>query len=318
MPARKPPARKPQPSASRARLKVLAAGDEPAFLAFAIELLASKQRLDREAALEALVERPLAGARDAMRALYFELDSDGLKRDQGGPQRAAIVRYMLAQPLPSDADIAIIAAECVEIMQGEDVTTGLRVLGMRLLAHVAPDVFPYFAIEQLDETKPWRQPRDDGEPTTTALGLLAATGQLATIYQWLIGPGRTSPNLVRAFEAFTDAPPTIIRRYVEGDVTIALRREDETLLTAFCEAIVQLELSEAYPAIASVMFGKVSEELYAYLALLLAGTNRLGLLSVLDEQLRSGRRPKLIIDALRVRTTPEQQAIIDRWERRGE
>jgi hypothetical protein len=159
-------------------------------------------------------------------------------------------------------------------------------------------------------------PRDAGEPAATALRLLAATGNLAAIYQWLIGPGRGSPNLVRAFEAFSEAPPEIVRRYVQGEVAVALRREDETLLTVFAEAIVQLELEGAYGGISMIMAAKISDELYAYLAVLCAGTNRAPLLAILERELHAGRRPKLIVEALRVRTTDEQQAIIERWERR--
>jgi hypothetical protein len=147
--------------------------------------------------------------------------------------------------------------------------------------------------------------------------LLSATGNFAAIYQWLLGPGHGSPNLVRAFEAFSEAPPEIVRRYVEREVTVALRREDETLLTVFAETIVQLELAGAYGAISMMMAAKISDELYAYLAMLCAGTNRSPLLALLEQQLHAGRRPNLILDALHVRTTDEQRAIIERWEERS-
>ena len=62
------------------------------------------------------------------------------------------------------------------------------------------------------------------------------------------------------------------------------------------------------------MFARVSDELYAYVAMLLAGTNRPALLSILEDQLHRGRRPNLVVEALRVRTTPEQEAILRRWE----
>ena len=132
------PPRKPRPSADRARLKVLAAADDAAFLAFALELLASDQRLDREAALEALAERPLAGARDAARALYFDLDADGLKRDQGALQRGAIVQILRATGDVRDAEIAVRAADTREVVFGEDITWRLRVQGLIMLAELAP------------------------------------------------------------------------------------------------------------------------------------------------------------------------------------
>jgi hypothetical protein len=306
-------ARKPRASADRARLKVLAAGDEKAFLAFALELLESSQRLDREAALEALVERPVSGARDVLRRLYFELDGDGAKRDQGAIQRASIVRYLMEHAHPRDADIAARASETVEIIFGEDVTYGLRSLGLRHLARVSPELMPYYAVELLDPPE-GRQPRDDGEPATTAIRLLAGTGNLAALYYWLRS-GNAGINLVRAFEAFTEAPPEIVRRYVEDAIETAVRRQDEQLLTVFAETIVQLELEGAYEAIGTVFSAKISDELYAYLAMLFAGTNRKPLLAILEEQLHRGRRPKLIVEALSVRPTDEQRAIIARWEK---
>lgn len=307
-------ARKPRASADRARLKVLAAGDETGFLAFALELLASPQRLDREAALEALIDRPVDGARDALRKLYVQLDEDGIKRDQGATQRSAIVRYLMEHSHPHDADIATRASETVEILFGEDVTYGLRSLGLRLLARASPELLPYYAVELLDPPE-GRQPRDDGEPATTAIRLLASTGHLATLYYWL-RTGNAGTNLVRAFEAFTDAPPEILRRYVESEIATAIRRQDEQLLTVFAETIVQLELEGAYEAIGSVFAARVSDELYTYLAMLFAGTNRKPFLAILEDQLHRGRRPKLVVEALSVRPTDEQRAILERWEER--
>ena len=96
--------------------------------------------------------------------------------------------------------------------------------------------------------------------------------------------------------------------------TPALRRQDDALTTVLAEAIVQREMAASYDALASMLDAKISDELYAYVAMLLAGTNRTALLSILEHELRRGRRPRMIVDALRVRTTPEQAAILQRWE----
>jgi len=58
----------------------------------------------------------------------------------------------------------------------------------------------------------------------------------------------------------------------------------------------------------------IDSRLDAYVAMLLAGTNRTPLLAILEDQLHRGRRPKLIVEALRVRPTAEQVAILQRWE----
>lgn len=309
------PPRKPRPSADRARLKVLAAADDAAFLAFALDLLASDQRLDREAALEAIVERPLPGARDALRTLYVDLDADGLKRDQGALQRGAIVQILRAIADVRDVGIAVRAADTREVAFGEDITWRLRVQGLIMLAELAPEMFPYYAIEHLDDVT-----LTETEPAGTAFQLLAATENFAPIYGWLRSPSRPeSPQLVaRVFELFAAAPASIVRRFVEHEAASAVRRQDEALCTVLAEAIVQLELEASYPMLAALLGAKISGEMYAYLAMLLAATNRPPLLAILEEQLHGGRRPKLIAEALRLRPTPEQQAILDRWERAGD
>jgi hypothetical protein len=306
------PARKQQPNAARARLDVLAASDDEAtFLRVALETLASAKRLDREAALEALANRPLPGARDAASKLYLELDQDGLKRDQGCGMRGNIVLILTAIADSRDTPIAVRASETSEKVFGDDVAYGLRMRGLQMLARIAPDVFPYYAIERLDDATPY-----DDEPAATAIRLLAATGNHAALYGWLRGPGMESPNLIRAFDALSDAPPEIVRRFVDGAVETAIRRQDETLCTVLAEAIVNLEMDGAYPAIGGIMSGKVTDELYTYLAMLLAATNRDSLLAILEQQLNHGRRPKLILQALNVRPTDEQRAIVARWESR--
>jgi hypothetical protein len=299
---------------SGSRLTILATTDERAFLRLAREMLASKQRLDREAALAALVEHPLPGARDAMHDLYARLHAGAPKSDHGGNQRASILRYLLKQPHPTDASFGALASESYERdSSGDDNTYNLRLLGLRLIGHVmTPEVVRFYAAEHLDD----RSPHED-EPAKTALRLLADTGGHATIYYWLLGAARDSPNLLAAFEALAEAaPPDIVRRYIERQMSVALASNDESLCMSFAEAIVKLELQAAYPALRSIMDTKISDELYSYLAMLLAATNRPELLEILETQLRPGGRIRLVLQALQVRTTPEQQAIIDRWEQR--
>lgn len=307
MPARKP---RSTPNAARARLTILAAsGDDAAFEAVLRELLASKQQLDREAALGALAERPLPALREALRALYAYLDEDPMKRDQGAAQRALIVRILREFDDHRDAEIGVRAVGTREVAFGEDIAWTLRAQGLRLLAGVAPDAFPYYAVELLDDDK-----GIDGEPANTAFRLLAATGNYLSVYQWLVSASPESPYLAYAFELFADGPPEIVRRFIDGTIETAIRRADERLCTLLAEAIVNREIEASYATLARIMSAKLSDELYAYLAVLLASTNRPPLLAILEEQLHRGR-PRLILDALRVRTTPAQQAIIDRWER---
>ena len=301
---------KKRPAAAElSRLTVLAAGDERTFAAYAIELLRTNSRLTREAALTALADRPVAAARDALRELYFELDEDGAKRDQGAAMRVGIVRVLATIGDVRDTEIAVRATDAFEEILGDDVSWPLRVHGLRMLAHLSPEMFAYYAIEHLDDRTPLRS-----EPANTAFQLLAGRGNYAPIYQWLISGEREPEVVANAFEMLTDAPREILRRYVARVIEVAIRRNDEPMSTVLAETIVRLELEDAYPALGRMMSSKLSDELYNYLALLLAGTNRAPMLAILEQQLHSGRRPTIVVAALRVRTTPEQAAILRRWE----
>ena len=121
-------------------------------------------------------------------------------------------------------------------------------------------------------------------------------------------------RLAAVFELFSEAPPQIVARYVAHAVDSAVRRGDEAMCTLLAEAIVRLEMQENYGALSKMMSAKISDELYNYLAVLLAGTNRSPLLRILEEQLHAGRRPRVIAAALRIRPTAEQEAILRRWE----
>jgi hypothetical protein len=305
------PPKRPASSPEFSRLTVLATGDEAAFLSHALHLLASSNRLAREAALSALVERPLPAARGALRSLYEELDVDGAKRDQGATMRAMIVRTLRGLGDVRDADIAVRASETSEPILGQDTSWRLRVHGLRMLAEIAPDVFPYYAVEHLDDVGDLGS---RGEPANSAFQLLAGTGHYVPIYHWLISGDRDPTLVTGAFELLADAPPEIVQRYTSNAVDVAIRRNDEPLSTVLAEAIVQRDMEPCYAALGRLMSSKISDELYNYLAVLLAATNRTPLLAILEQELHRGRHARLVDAALRIRPTPEQAAILKRWE----
>jgi len=292
------------------RLKILSAGDEQPFLACVSELLASGDRLAREAALEALLERPLPQLREQLRTLYFEIDADGQKRDPGAHLRTRIAQLLLAGEDPRDIDIALRAADTHESSMGVDGTSNLRAVGLKIIASADPDLFPYVAAEHVNDSSTFSP-----EPANTALQLLASTGHEVSVYQWIVS-GVHDPALIEAaIDLLQDAPAIVISRCLAQLTTGAVETKDEPLLTKLAETIVERELEDTYPALVSIVRSAISNELYSYLALLLAGTNRPVLLAVLDAQLENDiRRRPLILDALRVRTTPEQAAILKRWE----
>ena len=194
---------------------------------------------------------------------------------------------------------------------GVDGTANLRALGLRIVAATEPDIFPYVAAEHVNDYSEFSP-----EPASTALQLLAGTGHQVSVYQWLVS-GDHDPSVIEgALDLLEDAPAAVMSRCLRQLTNTALDRKDEPLLTKLAETIVEREFEDAYPSLASMMDAAISKELYGYLALLLAGTNRTPLLTILEQQLDHDiRRRPAILDALRVRTTPEQQAILDRWEK---
>lgn len=307
---------KKRPAASAlSRLTVLAAGDDPAaFAAYALELLASGDRMAREAAREALLNRPVAGARGALRALYSELDIQPDKLDPGAHLRAAVAHLLLAGEDARDVDVGLRAADTYERSMGVDSTANLRSLGLKIIAFADPDLFPYVAAEHINDASTFSP-----EPANTALQLLASTGHQLSVYQWMVS-GPHEADLVEAALGLLDEAPAIVMSRCLAQLTRdAIEKKDEPLLTKLAETIVERELEDAYASLPSIMGSAISKELYSYLSLLLAGTNRPALLAVLEEQLAQDilRRPA-ILDALRIRTTPEQAAILQRWDDSGD
>jgi hypothetical protein len=111
---------------------VLAAGDERAFATYATELLRSGDRLGREAALAALLERPLPAMRELATCLQLRrwIKRDRARRCYGtsasaGPRRATAISRSRGERLSVFED---------------DLTWTLRVLGIRL-ADLDPSLF---------------------------------------------------------------------------------------------------------------------------------------------------------------------------------
>ncbi|MBF6599989.1 MAG: hypothetical protein IVW36_05730 [Dehalococcoidia bacterium] len=177
-----------------------------------------------------------------------------------------------------------------------------------LLADLDAPAFAYYAVEHLDDRA------RGGEPANTAFQLLAATGGHLPLYQWLLRADPADPLIGGVFELFAAGPRPIVERYARQALERTGAGRGEELAMVIAEAIVRLELDGAYPALAATMANKPSDELYQYLAVLLAATNRPALLAILEHELHGGRRPRLIEAALRVRPTAEQDAILERWQ----
>lgn len=302
---------KKRAAAELSRLTVLAAGgDGAAFRNCALEILASGDRRAREAALEALLDHPVERTRDALRALYIELEAQPDKLDPGAHLRIAIARLLLAGGDARDVDLGLRAAGTYEKSTGVDSTANLRALGLRIIAAADADIFPYVAVEHVNDSSDFSP-----EPANTALQLLAGAGHDLSVYQWLIAGDHDAAVVEAALDLLEEAPAVVMSRCLAQLTRNAIEKKDEPLLTKLAETIVRRELADAYTALREIMQSNISKELYGYLALLLARTNRPALLAIIEELLERDilGRPA-ILEALRIRTTPEQAAILRRWE----
>jgi hypothetical protein len=306
--------KKRQPQADAARLEVLAAnGDERAFAEVARDVLANGGRLVRERALEIIARQPRPALRDALRDLYAELDADGAKRDQGARMRVAIVRALTEIGDVRDADIALAASGCYEVILGEDLTAGLRMYGLRMLARLDPALFRFVAAETIEATEQ-RSPKPPVEPAKVAFELLAQLEEWTLIYDWLLREHRDLELQAFVLELFTGGPRPAVERYVRRTLADAVAREQEATVMALADAVVRLRLDALYGALATTLRARISDELYGYLAMLLAGAGEERLLAVLEEELHGGRRPRVVAEALRLRPRPETEALLRRWE----
>jgi hypothetical protein len=305
------PRKRPAPI-DASRLKIIAAAqNDGALLAHVTELIAGGKRQQREAALEALIERPLPDARALLRDLYLELEEDAPKRDAGAIQRSLIIRILRKVCDQRDADIALRASETVETALGQDVTRGLRAMGLMLLADLNVELLAFYAAEHLDDAN---YPNEEHEPASTAVQILIDIGEYVAVYHWLRTSGQASPALERLFELFSSAPRGVVQRLAVSLIAQAVARRDERLCTTLAETIIRLELHDAYAALGSMFDARASEELRAYVCLLLARTDNDELLAILEQQLHDHRTRDIALDALRMRDAPKQQAIVARWE----
>ena len=173
-------------------------------------LIASGDRLAREAALDALAERPLPPMRPVLRSLYHEVDGDAGKSDPAAHIRGGVVRVLLAIGDVRDLDIGLRAADTYETANGTDGTSPLRSLGLRLIATCDPDLLPYIAVEHVSDRSEFSP-----EPANTALQLLAGAGHELAVYQWIFAAEQHEPELVAAaFELLADAPSAVMSRVI--------------------------------------------------------------------------------------------------------
>ena len=237
--------------------------------------------------MQSRLERPLPRLREPLRALYFDLDREPEKLDPGAHLRTRIARLLLAGEDPRDVDIALRAVDTYEKSMGADSTSNLRALGLKIIAFADPDLFPYVGAEHINDSSVFSP-----EPANTALQLLAASGHEVSVYQWIVS-GTHEPALIEAaIDLLHEAPAIVMSRCLAQLTRNAIEKKDEPLLTKLAETIVERELEDAYASLPSIMGSAISKELYGYLALLLAGTNRPALLAMLEEQLEAGHPPQ--------------------------
>lgn len=285
-----------------ARLSILRQSDADAATAYAIELVATHhEHRVLEPALELLTAAAPAGARMALRARFADLAERGDRLDQDCSLRAGIVRALRAIDSRSDGDVAEQALRTVQLgWTGVDLAQGLRAEGLLLLAAGDPERADLFAAELLGDP---HASRFSGEPTLTAIRVLARRGQFVTIWAKVRRPGLPPDVVAQAFASARSVPADLqlaaLREHL--DAATALGEEGEATALVVAEAIVLNELADGYPLLLDLLRETPNTNLHQYLVVTAARASDPRLRNLMDglrKQERDERKRAVLDSAL--------------------
>jgi hypothetical protein len=249
-----------------ARLRMLADLNPEAALGLAVELV-ERERVHRalEPSLELIQRAAPAEARPALRTRYFDLAEHGDRHDQDCALRVAIVKALAAIESREDVDVAEAAIATVQIRMGVDVAQNLRAEGLLLLALLQPEIADFRAVELLGDP---HASTFSGEPSVTAVRVLAARGQLLPIWAAARRPGTPADVLAQAFASLArGAPKRLQLEALLAHLSEAQGRgeEGEALELVAAEAIILNELKDGYGAVMDLLKTTQNRSLKEYL-----------------------------------------------------
>jgi hypothetical protein len=251
------------------RFERLRASDLDAAVRLAIDLLA-RERAHRllEPALDLLLEKPTATARPALRDRFLDLSESGVRYDQDCSLRVRIVKVLRATGSPDDVDLAEQGVRTIQLQPPArvDVAQPLRGQSLLWLADFSPDRALYLAVELLHDP---HQSAFSGEPTVTAIQVLAAKGQILPIWSLARRAGPQPDVLAQAFASLRNTPADLQLDALREHLADALPRGEsgEGVALVVAEAIVLNRLTAGYDAVVDLLRQSPNLNLITYLAI---------------------------------------------------
>ena len=248
-------------------------------------------------ALEAFTDLVRPVDREVLLDLYAYFNENGPRRDPTGPVRVEILRALWHIRSSEDRDFAKNAARTREPgLNGNGEM--IRAAGLALLGAIDPDGGAYEAARVLG-TRDASQ--FSGEPSTTAVRLLASLGQSAMVLMYALDPPSGAPDLrAEAIRSLAGVPIEFLTDLLVGVGEI----EDESILVALSDLAVEIPPSpEVRKLVADLLAAAPRGELYEFLASSLVASRRQDLIDVLIEGLASetsAKRLKAAHDALQL------------------
>ncbi len=288
-----------------ARLQLLQGSDPGAATTLAIELI-DRERAHRvlEPALDWLIDHPVAAARPTLRSRFVDLTDNGVRYDQDCELRVRLVRAFRAIGAREDQDLAELGLRTIQLQPPGrvDVAQPLRGQCVLWLSELDPIRADYFAVELLHD--PHRSVFN-GEPTVTAIQVLAAHGQPLPI--WAVAQEASAPDvLAQAFASLRQAPADlqlgILRKHLATARAAGENGEGVALVAA--EAIVLNRLAGGYSDVIDLLRDTPNQNLFLYLAMTIgrsADPALRPLLLSLRKHLADDRKRRVLDDAVALR-----------------
>ncbi|MBK9611137.1 hypothetical protein [Candidatus Amarobacter glycogenicus] len=289
-------------SASEARRKVdrlRALRSDPAQLHdLAMEVLADEGSPELvKLALESLGETVRPSDGPVLRDVYAYFAASGPKRDPSGPVRVEALRALWHLRSADDRGMAIEAARKFESgVNGNGEM--IRAAGLALLGVLDPERAAYAAA--------WAVASGDanefsGEPSLTAVRLLAALGETRLLLALAIAPSTVNADVTA--EAIRSLAP-VPMEYLESVFEELSGSENEAIIVALADLASSLPASPSVTHLVGDLLSRAPQpEVYAFLASTIVASRRPELVGVLIESLpreMSQKRLRSALEALRL------------------
>lgn len=249
------------------QLNALSDGDPGPATDYAIDLIAQRrEHRVLEPALDFLLNHPTERARHPLRERFADLMDNGIRHDQDCALRERIARVLQEIGDLDDQDLAERGLHTIQLQPPAriDVAQGLRGRCLLWLSDLAPERANYYAVEMLSD--PHRSIYS-GEPTVTAIQVLAARGQILPIWALARRDGLPPDVLAQAFASLRKSPRDLQLEALRNH--LARARGDgesgEAIALVSAEAIILNALTNGYAEVIDLILTTTNRNLCVYL-----------------------------------------------------